>query len=101
MAVTYETAGITIRVVQPNEMPTGNPHLVSGGNEFEVEVISDGTTTTVQLGYDGGIVGHGVARRRKGETRNPAVGIALATARALRDAADGYEEFAMEGLGEV
>jgi hypothetical protein len=41
-----------------------------------------------------------VARRRRGDARNFDGGLALATARALREAADRFDLLAKEELGE-
>ena len=71
--------------------------ILDGG----INVYQDGTTTLVQiLDPDNPDVylSEGVARRRKGDRRNPAVGRALAISRALRDLADRYEGLAEEFL---
>lgn len=71
--------------------PTGNERLASGGDDFRANVITDGTSTYVEiLDLDGDVIGRGEARRRKGETRNEDLGIYLATARAFQDAARYY-----------
>ena len=68
--------------------------------DFEVEVYSDGTTTEarIQAADVDGYIGRGVARRRKGERRDPDLGLALAMARAFFDLADGYMKVAEEKL---
>jgi hypothetical protein len=94
---------ITFRLVQPNEMPRGNEHLeyaVDDG-DLQLDTVSDGTTTVAQVRSDGDVIGHGVARRRKGDPRDAVGGQALAAARALRDAAVTFEALATERLGEV
>jgi hypothetical protein len=64
-----------------------------------MRIISDGTTTvaTVVERSDNPFAserarGRGVARRRKGDPRNPALAATLAVGRALRDASNQAEE---------
>jgi hypothetical protein len=74
------------------------PEDLSGGTEeWELDFVYDGTLTRVQvIDNEGEVVSEGVARRRKGDTRNEELGLALATSRALRDAADFYLDAARE-----
>lgn len=66
--------------------------------------VTDGTLTTVELfdPDDDELLGRGVARRAKGDTRNPDLGVALATARAHEGAAQYFYDIATElGWGQV
>ncbi|PRH79357.1 hypothetical protein C6N75_09745 [Streptomyces solincola] len=62
-----------------------------------IAVLTDGTSSTAEIlveneygGFD--VMGRGVARRRKGDTRQPELGTRLAIGRALKHAASSYEE---------
>jgi hypothetical protein len=64
------------------------PHFTE--RTFTISVSSDGTKTTAKVlvdGYFGGkaVVAEGKARRRKGESRNPELGYALAVSRAIEE----------------
>ncbi|MFJ5532460.1 hypothetical protein [Streptomyces sp. NPDC093261] len=70
--------------------------LRSGHMEFRVVEITDGTETIVELRGTGDLAGKslgiGYARRHKGDRRDQELGLALASYRALRDAADKARE---------
>lgn len=74
--------------------PKEFPRYDTGTLQFTVDIITDGTVTeaTIHDGneYDDGFFARGVARRRKGERRNKAVGEALALARAYEQMAESY-----------
>lgn len=76
----------------PHQGPT---HLERGEETiaFEVEGLTDGTTTEVVVvdPLHPGFAGRGVSRRRKGDPRNSDVGYTIALARALRDMANKVE----------
>lgn len=79
--------------------PSGNDHLNTGTSEFQVNIISDGTNTVVQvIDHLDSVVGEGFARRRKGDPRNELLGNTLAAARAFADAANFYAGVAEELL---
>lgn len=70
-------------------------------DDFHLVVLSDGTITTAEViqreydpyrGRSENQVGWGVARRRKGDRRDPDLGVRLAVSRAFRDAAEKIEE---------
>lgn len=61
--------------------------LQHGKQELSWEMWTDGTLTSVELSHDGNVVGEGEARRLKGDRRDGKLGLALATARALEEAA--------------
>ena len=73
-----------------------NPHgyntLLSGHKESLVASLhSDGTTTIYEiLDPEGRVAATGVAKRRKGDARNPEVGVALAASRAHADLAEQF-----------
>lgn len=65
---------------------------------FRIVAAFDGDRTTAQVFADSlfgeeVIVGEGKAKRRKGDPRNPELGLALASVRALRDAADRQQAY--------
>lgn len=77
--------------------------IINPRNEVEVTVVTDGTTTEAVVRLDGVSepFAKGTAKRRRGDRRNPEVGILLALARAFEDGAGelrksladlGYEE---------
>lgn len=80
-------------------MPSKFEFGYESDNSYYIRHMSDGTTTLVQivytdpLGIAGGqqVIGYGSARRRKGETRNPALGSALAFMRAHEQAYEYYK----------
>lgn len=81
------------------QVPTGNPDLNFSTDAYEVSIVSDGTTTRIEIfDRNGNVVGQGSAVRRQGERRNSALGSALAAARAHQDAAGYYAEMAEEML---
>lgn len=95
---------IEIKYIVPADVRDNEPTVPGdwpGSDElsFTVKLDADDRTTVVEIFVEGESdpVGTGVARRRKGERRNPALGVALAAARAFRDASEGYAEYA-EGL---
>lgn len=100
-----EWAENNIRV--PRDVRDREPSLPGGegpgflAEEFRVEIAADDQSTLVEI-YEptGGDdpLGSGVARRRKGDRRNTDLGVALAMARAFRDASDRYARVAEELL---
>lgn len=61
-----------------------DPTLMYSEQELTVEIVSDGTTTSVKLVDDEGeVIGMGTAKRKKGDTRNQALGVALAMQNAM------------------
>lgn len=74
---------------------------------YEITVLTDGKTTVAETTVKGPFgarlaVGHGQSRRRKGDTRNPAVGELLAVARMFESAAkNAREELSALGYGDV
>lgn len=65
---------------------------------FHIVAAFDDDRTTAQVLTDDPfgeevVVGTGKAKRRKGDPRNPELGLALASVRALRDAADRQQAF--------
>ncbi|OII61158.1 hypothetical protein BJP40_06425 [Streptomyces sp. CC53] len=68
-----------------------NPELDYHEETLTVELVRDGTTTRVEIiDETGAVIGMGVARRRKGDKRNAAVGTAIAMQRAMRSSADAF-----------
>lgn len=80
-------------------MPTKFEFGYESDESYYIRHMTDGTTTLVQIVYTdpygiaGGsqVIGQGSARRRKGETRNPALGSALAFMRAHAQAYEYYK----------
>lgn len=71
--------------------PTGNQNLRFDEERVPMTLVSDGTTTVAQLldpEDDSIVLAQGVARRRKGERRDAAVGDLLAIGRAYHEAGD-------------
>ncbi|MFD8117040.1 dsRBD fold-containing protein [Streptomyces microflavus] len=67
------------------------------GQDAHVNIMVDDRTTIAEIlvQNEWGVLeplGRGVARRRKGDRRNSQLGMSLAMARALRHAADRYED---------
>lgn len=79
-------------------MPRPKPNLtVVDPDDYKIIVLADGTTTSVEIvqsdihPFSGRVdysLGSGVARRRKGDPRDPELGIKLAMARAFQNAAE-------------
>lgn len=79
--------------------PGANVQFASGKDSVDIDIQADGTNTVVVIRDEqGGVIGEGWARRRKGDTRDQAVGITLATARAFQDAAEYFAGQAQELL---
>jgi hypothetical protein len=83
-------------------MPSKFEFGYESDDSYYIRHMTDGTTTLVQIIYRdpssmiGGpqLIGHGIARRRKGETRNPGLGSALAFMRAHAEAYEYYKSAA-------
>lgn len=80
-------------------------HLLNATKTFTVSVAHDGTTTVADVFTDddfGGTVhvAQGKSRRKKGDARNAALGISLATGRAFEELAARERKFTDSLLGE-
>lgn len=83
-------------------MPSKFEFGYESDNSYYIRHMTDGTTTLVQIVFRdpsnmaGGplLIGQGVARRRKGETRNAGLGSALAFMRAHAEAYEYYKRAA-------
>lgn len=84
-------------VMPTPQLPKG-PRLFVESAQITLNFADDGTDTVVTLVHDGNILGEGLARRRKGDPWNEDLGYALATGRALRDAAEHCELIAQAHL---
>jgi hypothetical protein len=83
------------RPEHPNtDLHTGDPKAVVFSS------MTDGTTTVVQITLHGEPIGTGVAKRRKGDSHNNDLGMALALTRAFTDAATRYARTVDEILSE-
>lgn len=75
------------------------PSLGAAEFGYKVSLVSDDKSTDAEIGNgEGLVIGRGFARRRKGDRRNDDLGVALALARAFRDASDRYAESARQIL---
>lgn len=72
--------------------------LVARRETLTVEFVADGTLTRVEVyeGEDGGLIGSGASRRKKGDRRNLELGLALAAHRTFQGMADDYLAVAKE-----
>lgn len=77
--------------------------------KYEIRVVQDDRVTVAEIvvqdtsdPFDkGGVIGRGVARRRKGDRRQPGYGITLAILRAFREAVKTAERSLLERGYEV
>lgn len=86
--------------IRPDEMGSSTRQLT-------IRIVQDGTRTVAEI-YNGDEtvarfadpMGVGHAIRRKGDKRNPGLGVALAIARAFESASEGIMENVREAYGE-
>jgi hypothetical protein len=64
--------------------------------ELSLDVFRDGTITKAEISFEDVVIGQGIARRRKGDPRNPELGDRLAIARAFSAASSLYYGLAGE-----
>lgn len=78
-----------------DKAPDVSPHM-GYMDETKIRVWTDGTSTVAEVvqidpAYGDLSRGRGVARRKRGDRRNPGIGVSLAVGRALKDAAERLE----------
>lgn len=88
-------------MTQPHESNAVNLDAAKMDLPLTVRFYTDGDTTEAQLVEDGdaeNYLAKGIAKRRKGDRRDPELGRYLALARALHGLADSYMAMAEEKL---